>query len=189
MFFDALEKFPNFYKSISILSESSEDIPRSLVKNGKKLLSGDDFCKECRTYSPEISQHCSVDGLKYYYTEKEAFNLVLIEFKFFDTDYTNEQIKNLKMNLKLKALETVFCILPHIIKEYDKGNEEILIEQLIKTPKIFFFVTDHEVPNKTRSHRDLTGEYFDTYRLKPHPFVEVKTLNILTFETFVNEFL
>lgn len=114
----------------------------------------------------------------------------MIEFKFFDTNYKKEEIKNLKMNLKLKALETIFCILPHLIKKYDNsGNEEFLIEQLIKTPKIFFFVTDHEVPNKTRNHRDLTGEYFDTYRLKPHPFVEVQTINLLTFKKIVKNFL
>ncbi|KAF5048046.1 hypothetical protein DSECCO2_454150 [anaerobic digester metagenome] len=198
-FLDSFKTNPDYYKTVEDLSTTAETPPRVLVTNSTKMFSGDDFCKNCRDYSG-INLHSSVDGLNYFYNTDQHFNLALIEFKFVcngifakgigrlkkkDSDLRKLKQQNIKLRLKIKALETVFSVLPHFIEKYDTtGNKDIIIEQLINSPKIFIFVTDYV--NKTRGHRDIKGDYFDLDRLSPYPFGKIRTSTVKSFEIFIN---
>ncbi len=190
-FLDSFKRNKRFYKTISTISKTTESPPRILVQSSEKIFSGDYFCKKCG--SNQGSQHSSVDGLYYICTEEEPFTLILIEFKFINnnilanTNHMDEFRTKIKLNLKLKSLETIFCVLPHLIEKYCNGfNEDILKEQLIKSPKIYMFVTDFEFNNKTKARR-YQADYFDLERLSPHPFDYIHTLTVKEFETFLND--
>jgi len=202
-FLDNFKSDPEYFKSISTLSSTNGSHPRILVAvDDIKMFSGDDFNLNCKD-NPGSNDHSSVDGICYY-LEDEIFNLVLVEFKhicaIFLSDSLDENLdplnihinknnnltkKNIKMKLKLKPLETIFCILPHLIKKFADSNEQDEInEQLICSQKTYIFVMDYP-DNPTRNHIALRSDYFDLDKLSPYPFHKVFASTQEGFETYV----
>ena len=160
----------------------------------EKIFSGDRISKNCKRYTG--NEHSSVDGIYYYIPQKKPFTLIFIEFKFFskknleETPEMEDFRKNLRLKLRLKPLETVFCALPHLIENNDKtGNIDIIKEQLINSKKKYFFVTDFEEEKPDQLQNYLNIDYFDLKRLAPHPFYEVKILNPEDFKFLMEAIL
>lgn len=147
------------------------------------LLSGDDFSKNCRKDIIE-SDHSSVDGFYKFFID-DKFKLVLIEFKSIDEQTNEHKMKNIKLQLKLKPLETIFCVLPHLIKKNHNVDYGLTYQQLIENHKTYIFVTDYF--DKMREHKDIKGDYFDLDKLAPYPINEIQTLTVKAFETFLSK--
>ncbi len=180
-----LKKNPAFYKSITELSTTDTG---PLVSNENRLLSGDNFCKECRNYSG-ISNHCSADAILDDPTEQNI-KFFFIEFKNINIGISEEKLEDIRTQLKLKGLETIFCIMPHLVNKYGNraGNEEIIIKQFYNSPKTFFLVTDYIKTNINKDRKNFKKEDFDLYRLKPFPFEDIEILTVEAFEQFIIEY-
>lgn len=187
-----LSKFVHYLKQNSVFYKSITDLSTTktgpLVVNKNRLLSGDDFCEECREYSG-ISEHCSADAILDDKTE-ENIKFFFIEFKNIHIDISEEKLEDIRTQLKLKGLETIFCIMPHLVSKYGNrtGNEELIIKQFYNSPKVFYLVTDYIKESITKDRKNFKKENFDLYRLKPFPFEDIQILTVEAFTEFIIEY-
>lgn len=180
----------DFFKSIENLSMTEGPSPVPLVPNSEKMFSGDHIAENC---SKSGETHCSVDGLYYDYEDydfdvddvdvDESFYLLLVEFKSLKDDLNYETVESLKLELKLKPLESIFCVLPRFFENYANSDKEQLNEILMKSLKKYFLVTNYK--NKTKGRRYTNADYFKITRLEPYPFVQVKILSVVAFQEYV----
>lgn len=178
----------DFFKSIEKLSMTEGPSPSPLVPNPEKMFSGDQISEDS---SIPGNTHYSVDGLYYDYDKydydvddvDDFFYLLLVEFKSLKDDLNPETVETLKLELKLKALESIFCVLPRFIEKNANSDKEKLNEILMNSLKKFFLVTDYK--NKTKGRHYSTADYFQIKRLQPFPFVQVETLSVVAFQEYV----
>ncbi|MDR0911774.1 MAG: hypothetical protein LBM96_04125 [Methanobrevibacter sp.] len=186
----------NFLKTITTLSKSKEKYPRSVVKSNIKLLSGDDLKKNAIKWNNKnntnntnntnkINDFSSVDGIFPFYDNDGTLKLLFIEFKHIlvDNESFQEKREKFKKDLKLKPLETLNCVLPHLIDrfcnnpEFNKKEKE-LISYLFNCPKAYICVINYTTKNKLFSNNIREDQdVFDIKKLSKHPFDCVKIMN------------
>jgi len=201
---DFILKFKNFLdyykdhgKTISDLSKSSENPPRSVVKSDKKLFSGDTIKKSIvkwinKNNPNKISMFSSVDGIGYFY-ENDTLKLIFVEFKHISNSNLKDLQKNIKRykgELKLKSLETLVCIIPHLIDRYCTNNnctEKELFSLYLNCPIAYICVFEDSSPNNLFSnHLKENNDIFDIERLSKHPFDYVKTMSPIEFKKYIS---
>lgn len=189
---DTFEK--EFFKSISIISESAEDNPESVVSSDFKILFFDKLCDDVydriKSINKNASKHKSVDGL-YFIKENNILKLYFIEFKHINSgNRGRSKLKKItKPELKLKALESLFCVLPNLI-EYYCGEESVnfIQSQLIDIPKYYISVLkDRGNINNNNEHEIVASDFLDMERLSKYPFEKSIVVSPKTFEGFLRK--
>ena len=123
----------------------------------------------------------------------QPLKLIFIEFKHVNlsnrTTY-DKAIEDLKVKLKLKPLETLSCVFPHLIDSYCKKDKDNINSALLKAKKYYFFVYK-DVSNKTKSslHKDLNRDLISVKRLAKHPFEKVYIVDPISFEKIMESFI
>jgi hypothetical protein len=198
---DIFEDFLNFYKNeeyfktITELSKYDNSL-KSLLINDNKLFSCDDLAQLAINWlnnylKNDVYKHMSVDGLGTFYN-KNNLNLFFVEFKHITTNSRNKS--KIRKDLKLKPLESLYCILPHLIdkfcnddkKEY-KGKEEEILNFLFNCPKCYFCVIEDSNPNPAHRQVNFKKDFYDVKRLYKHPFNKVEILNSKEFGYFIDK--
>jgi hypothetical protein len=150
------------------------------------MYSVDQMAKECAKKTG--FSHCSADGLCFIFDDS-GFNLLFVEFKPLRDDLNNDEKNSIKLELKLKALESVFCVLPHFIEDnVNESEKKQLNSFLMHCFKIFIFVTNYQQrKNPTKERLNLFNDPFEIKRLEPYPFKLVKSLSVEAFESFLEK--
>lgn len=132
--------------------------------------------------------HYSADALCFIFDD-DGFNLLFVEFKPLSDNLNNEEKSSIKLELKLKALESVFCVLPHFIEgNVNESEKNHLNSFLMHCFKIFIFVTNYQQgKNPTKERLKLFNDPFEIKRLEPYPFKLVKSLSVDGFERFLEK--
>ncbi|MDR2624011.1 MAG: hypothetical protein LBC39_05515 [Methanobrevibacter sp.] len=190
---------PDYFKTLLEISLSWRDPPKSVVDSNKKIFSCDDLKTKANSWLNKdnvnnINQNSSVDGIYYFY-EENRFKLIFIEFKgFFKEDLEDlEKVKrDIKQSLKLKPLESLFCIFPHLVDEfcsewnYSNDEKYELMLVIYNCPKAYFFVfKDFNKDGIFSEHIKSKYDFFEIKRLSKHPFDIVETLTPDTFCEFM----
>lgn len=158
----------------------------SFVKSNQEMYCVDEMGRKCAEKTG-YSHHCA-DGLCFLYDDD--FNLLLAEFKPLKDNLDSETINSIKLELKLKALETICCVLPHFIEDNIHLHEEReeLKTLLMSSLKIFIFITNYrQNENPTKERLNLASDPFEIKRLKPYPFKNVISMSVDAFEAFLDE--
>lgn len=183
----------NFFKSITEISASKETPPESVIYSDFKILFFDKLSDEVNriNFDNELSyKHKSVDGL-YFIKEGGIFKLYFIEFKHVNSKpgRSRKNLAKIKIELKLKALESLFCVLPHIIENYYGENFVNSIQsQLLDIPKYYISVLkDRGNINKSNEHVIKSSDFLDMERLSKYPFTKSKVVSPKEFESFMKK--
>ena len=183
-----------FFIPISEISLSDEENPESVVLSDFKIIYFDKLCDEVHRNLCQIdsssSKHRSVDGF-YFIRENNGIKLFFIEFKHINSKNRgkNKLKKITKPSLKLKAFESLFCVLPHLIRQYcgeDKVNS--IQSQLVNVPKYYLCVLkDRGNVNMNNEHVIASEDFFDMERLSKYPFTKSIVISPKTFKTFMEK--
>lgn len=186
-----------YSKSITKLSKSKEKPPRSAVESSIRLISGDKLKKKINKWlnnnQININEHSSVDGIGHFY-DGNKLKLLFVEFKHISKDDKKDldnMIKKCKKDLKIKPLESLNCVLPHLIDRFCQnekycGKEKEFVSYLYSCPKAYICVINDSSPNKLFSqHLMENQDIFDIERLSKHPFDKVETMNPNKFKEFL----
>ncbi|MGL4670204.1 MAG: hypothetical protein ACRCVG_06425 [Methanobacteriaceae archaeon] len=181
---ELFERYNEYKKTVEEISKNDDN--ECLVKSNLILFNMDDISEEC---SPKGNTHKSVDGMEYF-VENNIFKLFLIEFKGgieFNEEY--------KLNLRLKPLETIICLIPRM---YD--SNEILSYLLSKECEISYYVVCDDTNIKFNKYSDNTtfrnrqiykteseDILFGLKRFKQFPFKSIHTLMSQDFNIIENE--
>lgn len=113
-------------------------------------------------------------------------------------DAKDEARKSEKNSLKLKPLESLYCVLQWIYQLYCFENSIIPNSNafesfLLGCKKEYIIVYEEAEANRSkahlkelRMHHSCENNPFDCHRLSPHPFDNIKTRNQLQFLSFIN---
>ncbi|MCL2157432.1 MAG: hypothetical protein FWH54_05375 [Methanobrevibacter sp.] len=190
---EMLDSFSNderFLKTIKEVS-ASRDEPYKYVSNNEKdkILSMDSLCEDVyekmrKKYS-NVAKHSSVDGL-HYIKSNDELKLIFVEFKHVNLanqETYNKSIDDLKIKLKLKPLETLSCVFPHLIDNYCKKDKNKVNSLLLKAKK-YYFVVYKDISNDSKSnlHKNLNKDLISVKRLAKHPFEKVYIVDSFSFE-------
>ncbi|MDR2967242.1 MAG: hypothetical protein LBU74_04780 [Methanobacteriaceae archaeon] len=191
---DLLSSDEKFLKTIKEVSRSRDKPYKYVSENEKdKILSMDslseDVYEQLKKKYNNVAKHSSVDGL-HYIKSGEQLKLIFIEFKH--VNLSNEKtyakaIEELKVKLKLKPLETLSCVFPHLIDNYSKKDKNLINSLLLKAEK-HYFVVYKDISNNTKSnlHKDLNRDLISVKRLAKHPFEKVYIVDPISFEKIMN---
>lgn len=202
LFLDFLKSYKNnrkFYKTIKILSKSSEKDPRYVLDNNVRMLSCDKFSeiihKQLLKDDSSHCQHSSVDALYYFFTPENELKLIFVEFKHISSEEKNkyeEKLDIFRNELKIKPLESLSCIFPHLIDKYCKENNltieenKLLKSFLFKCPKAYYCVIkDSAQTNDDHAHAILNQDLVDIKRLSKYPFNPVDLMTPKGFEEYI----
>lgn len=190
---DSLSSNDRFLKTIKEVSKSRDKPYKYVSENEKgKILSMDALCEDVyekmkKKYS-NVAKHSSVDGLDYIKTNGEL-KLIFIEFKHVNLgskEKYKKAIEDLKVKLKLKPLETLTCVFPHLIDNYCKKDKDLINSLLLKAKK-YYFVVYKDLSNDTKSNlqKDLNKDLISIKRLAKHPFEKVYIVDPISFEKII----
>jgi len=187
---DSFSHDERFLKTIKEVSASRDEPYKYVSDNEKdKILSMDSLCEDVyekmREKYTNVAKHSSVDGLHYIKSNNDL-KLIFIEFKHVNLgndEVYNKAIDDLKMKLKLKPLETLSCVFPHLIDNYSKKDKNEINSLLLKAEK-YYFVVYKDISNnpKPSLHKDLNRDLISIKRLAKHPFEKVYIVDSKSFE-------
>lgn len=190
--FERFKPISDFYNSITEISKSKGRNPQPAVIYNKKIFSMDDLCTKVHKNIKELSianhcKHSSVDGF-YYLTKNDKIVLIFIEFKiiyFNQGNYRQYLTDEIKPKLKIKALETLNCVLPNLLEQYS-FNEDIQ-KILFEAPKYYYCVIYYpDAVSETNARQALESDYMDMSRLSHHPFKQVRLITPRKFKEIMD---
>lgn len=187
---DSLSNEGKFLKTIKEVSKSRDKPYKYVSENEKdKILSMDslseDVYEKMKKKYNNASKHSTVDGL-HYIKSNGQLKLIFIEFKHINlgSRKTYEKaIEDLKVKLKLKPLETLTCVFPHLIDIYCKKDKDLINSLLLKAKK-YYFIVYKDISNNTKSdlQKDLNRDLISVKRLAKYPFEKVYIVDPMSFE-------
>jgi len=187
---DSFSRDERFLKTIKEVSASRDKPYKYVSENEKdKILSMDSLCEDVyekmRKKYTNVAKHSSVDGLHYIKSNNDL-KLIFIEFKHVNLgsdEIYNKAIDDLKIKLKLKPLETLSCVFPHLIDKYCKKDKDEINYLLLKAKK-YYFVVYKDISNnpKPNLHKNLNRDLISVKRLAKHPFEKVYIVDSFSFE-------
>ncbi len=187
-----------FFKTIETISKSKseDDEGDPAVKSNFKMYSFDDINikkvrKKLKKDNKYTCDHSSVDGIFYGYDEDDEFYLLFVEFKHIASE--KEKYCTLKTefsnDLKLKALESLYCVFPHLIDLYCQNNSQNIYklrEFLFNCKKQYYCVIkDWCSTENTNTQAMLETDFSSINRLYDYPFDVVKIMTPVTFKEFI----
>ncbi len=189
---DSFSKNDKYLKTIKEISKSRDKPYKYVSENEKdKILSMDLLCENMhqnlKKHYNNTPKHSSVDGLHYIKTNGQL-KLFFMEFKHINLSNKKayaKTIEDLKIKLKLKALETLSCIFPHLIDKYSQKDEDKnkIMRSLIESKKYYFVVyKDISQTNKSNLYKDLNKDLISLKRLSKHPFEKIYIVDPHSFE-------
>ncbi|MCL2115159.1 MAG: hypothetical protein FWH29_02935 [Methanobrevibacter sp.] len=193
---DSLSSDDKFLKTIKEVSASRDKPYKYVSENEKdKILAMDSLCEEVYEKMKKkyinVAKHSSVDGL-HYIKSNDGLKLIFIEFKHVNLGNRKtyeKAIEDLKVKLKLKPLETLSCVFPHLIDNYCKKDKDLINSLLLKAKK-YYFVVYKDISNNPESnlHKDLNRDLISVKRLAKHPFEKVYIVDSNSFEKVMKSF-
>jgi len=181
------------YDTITEISKSSEAPYDSAVEDDiNEIFSMDAFSLQANriinSTNGNIKRHSSVDG--FYYLKKESkILLFFIEFKrihrYPGNNYSNLLKNEIKPSLMLKSLESLNCVLPHLISQNCSDENTVkLLDMIHKSTKYYICVINNPNVSNANAHNIVTSDYMDLKRLEPYPFKNVLPMSNKKFEEF-----
>ena len=190
---DSFSHDERYLKTIKEVSASRDEPYKYVSDNEKdKILSMDSLCEDVyekmREKYTNVAKHSSVDGLHYIKPNKNL-KLIFIEFKHVNLgrqEVYNKAIDDLKIKLKLKPLETLNCVFPHLIDKYCKKDKDEINYLLLKAKK-YYFVVYKDISNnpKPNLHKNLNRDLISVKRLAKYPFEKVYIVDPESFEKII----
>ena len=178
----------NYYNTITKISESTEQRPRRAIFNVNKIFCFDEFSSLVAN-TLNIGHHKSVDGL-YFIRKRNNIEFIFIEFKnilFNRADYDDFK-KDMNCEFRIKALESVFSVFPHLIDlQFDNIKAKKLRSLFYKSKKRYYCVLNlYGVPNTSNAQSIINSDYLSVKRLSKYPFFEVELFSPPTFNAVIN---
>ncbi|MCL2115508.1 MAG: hypothetical protein FWH29_04730 [Methanobrevibacter sp.] len=135
-------------------------------------------------------------------SEKEIFDNFLEKLKKENEKLYNEYNKKLNYikshfniekshDLRLKPLETIFCIIPHLLELHNHGyNVDEVMNFLLYDCELIYIIVSNiydTIPKRSRTsrHRSLSSSFKSVENLVPHVFNKIERFNEIQFEKFV----
>jgi len=183
-----------FHNTITEISKPHPNANISAVEDSTKIFSFDDLCKKVHNNilinNANAKEHSSVDGF-YYLKNNNKMVLIFIEFKIINPrnhqNYNEFLSGEIKPELKLKSLESLNCVLPHLISQYsDKNDVKNLHELIFKMPKYYYCVIYNPTAiSESNARTSLEADFIDIKRLSPFPFDQVRLITPKRFKRII----
>ncbi|MCL2114988.1 MAG: hypothetical protein FWH29_02070 [Methanobrevibacter sp.] len=195
LFDDLFQSFTsnnNLYNTITEISKSGKPHYISAVEDNTKIFAMDELSKKIHKYihknDDDKNRHSSVDGFYYRKRRDGKLDLLFIEFKVINNinqNYRRILKEKIRPSLRLKSLESLNCILPHLI--FQNCSEEIsknLNKLIFDSKKYYFCVILNPNISETNAQAIINSDYVDIERLSPFPFDKVYLKSPKKFKTF-----